>query len=92
MQKQEDPLRIVEMGLRLDIVDLTAELDMGTGFRGLIAYRDLLSVPEERERYRRLRRRIEALNREFNRQVRQEVKRQTEEFQMKYAQREVEAV
>lgn len=92
MQKQADPLRIVEMGLRLDIVDLTAELDMGAGFRGLIAYRDLLSVPEERERYRRLRRRIEALNREFNRQVRQEVKRQTEEFQTKYAQREVEAV
>lgn len=92
MQKQEDPLRIVEMGLRLDIVDLTAELDMGAGFRGLIAYRDLLSVPEETERYRRLRRRIEALNREFNKQIGQEVKRQTEEFQMKYAQREVEAV
>lgn len=92
MQKQTYPLSIVEMGLRLDIVDLTAELDMGAGFRDLIAYRDLLSVPEATEQYRRLRRRIEALNREFERQVRQEVKRQTEEFQMKYAQSKDEAV
>jgi hypothetical protein len=56
-------------GTRLDIVDLIAEERMDPNFRNLIAYEDLLTIQDDKERYERLRERVIDLKQEFYKQV-----------------------
>lgn len=64
-------------GIRLDIVDLVDQYGLNSSFRNMIAYEDLLTIPDDRERYQRLKERVIDLKEEFDKLVNAEVAKQT---------------
>ena len=63
-------------GARLDIVDLVAENGLDGRFRDLIPYEDLLVLKNPVEIKQELKKRVIDIKREFDKLVKQEVKRQ----------------
>ena len=68
-------------GARLDIVDLVAENGLDGRFRDLIPYEDLLVLKNPVEIKQELKKRVIDIKREFDKLVKQEVKRQIESLQ-----------
>lgn len=68
-------------GARLDIVDLVAENGLDGRFKELIPYEDLLVLKNPVEIKQELKKRVIDIKREFDKLVKQEVKRQIESLQ-----------
>lgn len=79
---QEKARKNALMEIRLEVIDLVSMYlrEFSSQFREVIAYEDLLLVSDPRVRHRILKERVLDIRAEFMRQVKLEVKRQTEEF------------
>jgi len=67
-------------GLRLDVVDAVAELNLDAGFRNLIAVEDLATIADEEERKKKLTERVKDMKALFDSEVTKEVAKAKADF------------